>query len=38
MTGPGPSEADPLPGLHARILDSLNDGVYVVDRDRRITY
>lgn len=38
MTGSGPFEADPLPGLHARILDSLNDGVYVVNRDRRITY
>ncbi len=41
MTGPPPRK--PLmpamsDDLFKRILDDLNDGVYIVDRDRRITY
>jgi diguanylate cyclase (GGDEF)-like protein/PAS domain S-box-containing protein len=32
------SSGEPAPSFHERILDSLYDGVYFVDRERRITY
>lgn len=34
----GISSGDSEPSFHERLLDSLNDGVYFVDRDRKITY
>jgi PAS domain S-box-containing protein len=33
-----PPESDPIPPVHKRMLDGSYDGVYFVDRERRITY